>query len=123
MTRLTDAKRGRDRTDQRAQREHRDRRGGDAAWPEAAVVSKYDVRADFACTASTPRSRAIIGKGVEISVLSNDSIVKAAEIRSGSRRLWADTAGPSSYAVCRHAITPSVRARTSGDARQEASAS
>jgi hypothetical protein len=87
ITRLTDAKRGRDRTDQRAQREHRDRRGGDAAWPEAAVVRKYDVRADFACTASTPRSRAIIGKGVEISVLSNDSIVKAAEIRSGNRRL------------------------------------
>jgi hypothetical protein len=28
-----------------------------------------------------------LGKGVEISVLSNDSIVKAAEIRSGSRRL------------------------------------
>jgi hypothetical protein len=86
----------RDRTDQRAQREHRDRRGGDAAWPEAAVVRKDDVRADFACTASTPRSRAIIGKGVEISVLSNDSIVKAAEISSGSRRLWAGTAGPSS---------------------------
>ena len=89
----------------------------------AAIARKYDVRAAFASTGSTPRSRAISGNGVAISVPSSVSIVKAAEIRSGSRRLWAGTAGPSSYAVGRHAITPSVRARTSGDARQEASAS
>jgi len=53
----------------------------------AAIARKYDVRAALASTGSTPRSRAISGNGVAISVPSSVSIVKAAEIRSGSRRL------------------------------------
>ena len=38
----------------------------------AAIARKYDVRATFAWTGSTPRSRAISGSGVAISVLSSD---------------------------------------------------